>query len=222
MAMAADDSKIPAQRATPVPPAVDVREVTPQPIPVSVIISVKNEEGAIVECIAGLREFAQVVVVDSASADRTQELARAAGADVVNFEWNGSYPKKKQWCLDTLRLRHDWVLFIDADERPSRQLVDEIRHIVANGRVIEYAAFDISLDYYFLGQRLKHGHRVVKRALMHRSRTQFPPLKDVEAPGMGEQEGHYQPVTSGRVGVLNGRIEHEDKDPFSTGAALSE
>jgi glycosyltransferase involved in cell wall biosynthesis len=185
-------------------------------IPVSVVVPTRDEEAAIAACVRALSDFDQVIVVDSNSSDRTQVLAKEAGAEVVDYVWDGKYPKKKQWCLDNLDLRHDWVLFVDADEAPSRQLVTEIRTLAANGRLDQHAAYDIALDYHFLHRRLRFGHRVVKRALVHRARTVFPVLDDLAAPGMGEQEGHYQPVANGTVGTLGGRLSHDDRDPFST------
>jgi glycosyltransferase involved in cell wall biosynthesis len=185
-------------------------------IPVSVIISSKCEELSIARCVQAVSEFSQIVVVDSASPDRTQELAKEAGAEVVNYVWNGRYPKKKQWCLENIELRNEYVLFIDADEKPSRKLIEEISTLAKSREIERFAAYDISLDYHFLGKSLKHGHKVVKRALVNARRTTFPPLDDLEAPGMAEQEGHYQPIANGAIGSLNGKIVHDDQDPFST------
>ncbi len=108
-------------------------------IPVSVVIPTKNEEAGILECLASVKAFEQVIVVDSESPDRTQPLSRSAGAEVVNYHWDGAYPKKKQWCLDNLDLRHDWVLFIDGDERPSAALVSAIREAARTGKIDEFA-----------------------------------------------------------------------------------
>lgn len=188
-------------------------------IPVCVVIPTKNEEASILDCLASVQAFDQVIVVDSESPDRTQELSRAAGADVVPYRWDGRYPKKKQWCLDNLPLRHDWVLFIDGDERPSEELVRAIEQVTQSGKIDQYAAFDLDLEYHFLGRPLRHGHQVVKRALVHRERAVFPEVKDLDAPGMGEQEGHYQPTAEGNVGRLRGRLVHNDPDPFATWVA---
>jgi glycosyltransferase involved in cell wall biosynthesis len=186
-------------------------------IPLSVVVPTLNETRNIEECLAALSAFDQVVVVDSASADDTQSKAKDAGAEVVEFRWNHQYPKKKQWALDTLDLRHDWVLFVDGDETPSPALVDELRDVFSDpGRLGPYGAFDIDLDYTWCGRTLKHGHRVTKRALVHRARAHFPELDDLDAPGMGEQEGHYQPTTDYAVGHLRHRIEHDDHDPLSS------
>lgn len=183
-------------------------------LPVSAIVSTKNEEAAIHTCVAGLRDFDEVIVVDSMSTDSTVELARAAGARVINFDWKGVYPKKKQWCLDNVDTRHPWILFIDSDERPTPELIAEIGKLVARPEAA--VAYDIPLDYHFGGKQLRHGHKVSKRVLLRRDAVRFPEVDDLDAPGMGELEGHYQPEAYGPVGRTKAKLLHDDPDPVST------
>jgi glycosyltransferase involved in cell wall biosynthesis len=186
-----------------------------QKIPVTVLVQTKNEEVGIAACLAGLTAFDEVIVVDSDSDDRTKEIALASGAKVVNFSWNGRYPKKKQWQLENVQTTNEWVFFMDADEVPRQKLIDELRTLFAGGDPGP-VAFDIDLDYVFAGRLLKHGHRVTKRCLVKKGDVNFPVVDDLNAPGMGELEGHYQPVPSGGVGKLRGRILHNDLDPVAT------
>lgn len=181
------------------------------------VVPTKNEELAIQACLEGLEDFAEVIVLDSDSTDKTQEIARRLGAQVKNFTWNRGYPKKKQWALENLEVSFPWVLFIDADERPSKPLVDEIRRLISGDPAD--AAYDIPLEYRFSGQTLNHGHRVVKRCLMRRDLAHFPEIDDLAAPGMGEQEGHYQPKVTGSVGSLRSVLIHDDPDPLSSWVA---
>ncbi|MEU8351644.1 glycosyltransferase [Streptomyces sp. NPDC048845] len=174
----------------------------------------KNEAENIAAAVGSvIGHFEAVVVVDSDSDDDTVKIAERLGADVVPYQWDGGYPKKKQWCLDNVRTDIPWMLFIDGDERPSPELLSELRQIFS--RPVDVAAFDIPLGYWFAGKRLRHGYTIVKRALMDRTRCRFPVLGDLEAPGMGEQEGHYQPVAES-VRALRSPIEHEDLDPVRT------
>lgn len=184
-------------------------------IPLTVIVSTKNEERAIERCLASLTDFDEVLVVDSMSSDDTARLARDRGLRVINFEWNGFYPKKKQWCLDNIQFKNQWLLFIDADERPSQALVDELRRITEKSGN-PYKAYDVKLSYHFAGEQLEHGHTVVKRALIMPSHVRFPVLDDLDAPGMGELEGHYQPVVRGLVGHVGPRLIHDDPDLISS------
>ena len=184
-------------------------------IPISVVIPTKNEERAISPLLNALvGRFLEVFVVDSVSVDRTVEFSRRAGATVVDFDWDSKYPKKKQWCLEKLPLETNWVLFVDADESLPSALIEEMRDLCESGSIDDFDAYDITLDYVWQGKLLRHGQSVVKRALVHRARCRFPVLDDLAAPGMGEQEGHYQPVAA-RVGSLRGRIRHDDPDPFA-------
>jgi glycosyltransferase involved in cell wall biosynthesis len=185
-------------------------------IPITAIVSTKNEERAIGDCLVNLAPLAQIIVVDSLSEDGTQDIVREMGHELVTFDWNGRYPKKKQWCLDNLDIRHPWVLFVDADERPTEQLLNELRELTTKTVSSACDAYDIPLLYVFSGNELRHGHTVVKRALMKRAKATFPVIDDLAAPGMGELEGHYQPTIDGKVGRLKGRLLHHDPDPVST------
>jgi glycosyltransferase involved in cell wall biosynthesis len=180
-------------------------------LPIVVVIPTKNEEANIETTVKSvLDDFEAVVVVDSASTDRTVEIASGLGAEVASYVWDGRYPKKKQWCLDRIRTDIRWVLFLDGDEVPGPGLVDELRSVFS--RPVDVAAFDIPLSYYFAGRPLRHGYTVVKRSLLDRERSSYPTVDDLDAPGMGEQEGHYQPLAA-PVGALSARIEHRDLDP---------
>jgi glycosyltransferase involved in cell wall biosynthesis len=179
-------------------------------IPISVVVMTKNEERNVVACLDSLQRFDEVFVVDSGSTDRTRALAEARGATVVAFEWDGGYPKKKQWCLERLPFRHDWVLYVDADERVTPQLADEIERTLAGAP--SHAGFFVGLDYVFLGKLLRHGHRVFKLALLDRTRARFLDYPDLDAANMWEVEGHYQPAVEGSTAVLRGRLVHEDHD----------
>jgi glycosyltransferase involved in cell wall biosynthesis len=181
-------------------------------IPVSVLIITKNAGSHISECVESLGDFEQVIVVDSASTDETCNLAARHGVEIVNFTWNGTYPKKRQWCLDMLHLKHDWVLFVDADERVMPCLVREIRQIFRRKEPPVEAGFFITGQYAWGKKILSFGTRNRKIALLHRRRMMFPVVDDLDCPGMGEIEGHYQPVLKdgyqGKIGWLKHMMLH--------------
>jgi glycosyltransferase involved in cell wall biosynthesis len=179
-------------------------------IPISVVVMTKNEERNVAACLDSLQRFDEVFVVDSDSTDRTRALAEARGATVVDFKWDGGYPKKKQWCLERLPFSHNWVLYVDADERVTPELADEIERTLAGKP--SHDGFFVGLDYVFLGRLLRHGHRVFKLVLLDRRRARFLDYPDLDAANMWEVEGHYQPAVDGSTAVLRGRIVHEDHD----------
>jgi glycosyltransferase involved in cell wall biosynthesis len=181
-------------------------------VPVSAVVMTRDEAANLPACLASLSGFAEVFVVDSASADSTADIARAFGATVVPFVWNGAYPKKKQWCLDTLPFARDWVLFLDADERLTPELAAEIA-----GRVADpggCAGFFLKGRPVFLGRPLRFGGGFAKLALFDRRKAAFPPAGDLDVARMWEVEGHYQPVIAGPVGRLRARYRHEDAKPL--------
>lgn len=190
------------------PPNVDT-------LPITVLVQTKNEAVGIAACLSRLSDFDEVIVVDSDSDDGTPDIVRAHGASVVNFRWNGEYPKKKQWQLENVSVRNHWILFLDADETPTVELIEELRARFSDGSP-DAVAFDIDLDYVFAGTKLRYGHRVRKRCLVRPGRVEFPVMDDLEIPGMGELEGHYQPSARGRVDRLNSRILHNDLDPLAS------
>ena len=185
---------------------------TPTPIPVSVIIMTKNEERVLRHTLESVADFDQVFVVDSHSTDATCEIADELGAEVVPFTWDGAYPKKKEWALLNLPFKHDWVLYLDADELVTPQLAAEMKRLMFSSP--QHAAYDVELDYYFLGRLLRHGHKVTKRVLLQRHRVAWPHIDDLDVNTMWEVEGHYQPTVDGTVGRLTGTLEHNDRDPL--------
>ena len=75
-------------------------------IPISVVIPVKNEEKNLPRSLDLLTEFSEIIVVDSGSTDSTKEIAEKWGARFINFEWNGKFPKKRNWVLRNERLKN--------------------------------------------------------------------------------------------------------------------
>lgn len=190
-------------------------ELADRRIPVSVLVQTKNEAAGIAACLDSMvPHFDEVVVVDSCSTDATQEIARAHGAKVIEFDWNGQYPKKKQWMIESAGARNDWLLIMDADERVTDAMLQELRDRSDEMARQEFGAYEIPIDYVFNGKLLEHGHKVLKRTLVDRRRTTYPAIDDLDAPGMGELEGHYQPVIDGPIGRFDGAIHHDDQDPI--------
>lgn len=191
-------------------------------IPVSVIITTKNEEANIERCLRAVQNFSEVIVVDSQSSDKTTGICNKMRVQVVQFQWNGRYPKKRQWSLDTLALKHDWVFFVDADEVVTPALLHEIKTLFSNKNDhSNYAGFFVKGRYVWRGGViLKHGLLNNKIALLHRKRMSFPIVDDLKISGMGEMEGHYQPVLKQqafKIGQINTPLLHyayEDEEKW--------
>ncbi|WP_247895350.1 glycosyltransferase family 2 protein [Azospirillum brasilense] len=173
----------------------------------------RNEAVNLPHCLPALDRFAERFVVDSGSTDGTPAIAEAARARVVPFQWDGRYPKKKQWCLDHLPFHQDWVLFLDADERLSGALVEEIAAVMAAGP--RHAGYFINGRPVFLGRRLRFGAGNQKLALFDRRKAHYPLVPDLDVATMWEVEGHYQPVIAGTVGRLRHSLDHADDKPVA-------
>lgn len=119
---------------------------------VSVLVPTLDEELNLPECLRSVEWADEVFVVDSFSQDRTVELARSSGATVVQHAFE-SYSRQKNWALDTLPFRNDWVLILDADERATSGLRCEIEATLRN---TDYAGFYVNRRFIFLGAWIRH------------------------------------------------------------------
>jgi glycosyltransferase involved in cell wall biosynthesis len=182
-------------------------------IPVSVIVAVRNEARNLPRCLECLRDMGEVYVVDSQSTDNTVEIARSYGAKVVQFHYQGGWPKKRQWAMDTLRLRHDWILLLDADEALTPELTDEIRSAIRDPR---YDGYHIALRIYFLGRELRHsGASFRKLALFRRGKGRFEcRLKEQDA-SMADMEIHEHIVVEGPTATLKHPVLHHNFSSLS-------
>jgi glycosyltransferase involved in cell wall biosynthesis len=198
----------------------NVREITKREvgrqsatIPVTVIIAARNEAKNLPRCLEGLRNFAEVYVIDSQSTDETVEIARSYGAKVVQFHYRGGWPKKRQWAMDTLALAYDWILLLDADEIVTPELAAEIRNAIKDPAVNGYF---IILQTCFLGRALRHGDvGLWKMVLFRRGKARFEcRLKDQDV-SMADMEIHEHVVTDGAMGRLRQPILHRNVESLS-------
>src|SRR3954463_11400670 len=102
-------------------------------VPVSILIPVRNESANLPRCLQSVAWAAEVFVVDSQSTDSTPEIAARFGAEIVQFRFNGTWPKKKNWALENLPFEYEWIFILDADEVLPPEAEAEIRSIVTGG-----------------------------------------------------------------------------------------
>lgn len=123
----------------------------------TVIILTKNEEIHIARVIDNVKPIAsRVIVVDSISTDRTVEIAREHGAEVVDMPWRGNQAEQFNHALDTIDITTEWILRLDADEWLEQALIDEMR-VTVPSLPEEVTAGLIPRGRTFMGRRLKHG-----------------------------------------------------------------
>ncbi|MFC5050667.1 glycosyltransferase family 2 protein [Rubritalea spongiae] len=174
---------------------------------VTVCVPVKNEEKNLARCLEAIGSaFMQVVVIDSGSEDATCSIAREHGAEVVHFEWDGKFPKKRNWCLRNYVFQTDWVLFLDADEIISPAFIAEITSVVKQDRVV---GCWLNYSNWFMGCELKHGDKFRKLAFFKRSAGEYERFPE-DAWTHLDMEVHEHPVLEGPLGEVQSLIEHKD------------
>jgi glycosyltransferase involved in cell wall biosynthesis len=131
--------------------------MTPESEPrLSVVVLTKDEAANLPDLLASLRGLAcRVFVVDSGSRDATVAIAEAAGCAVVAHPFE-NYAAQRNWAFDHLPIDTPWVLSLDADERLTPELRDEIAGVVAADDPA-FAGWMLKKQTWFMGRWLKHG-----------------------------------------------------------------
>jgi glycosyltransferase involved in cell wall biosynthesis len=172
--------------------------MTGTPVPVSVVIAAHNEERQIGACVRSVSWAAEVLVVENDSTDDTLAQARAAGASAFSHPFT-SIGRQRNAAIE--RASREWVLVLDADERASPALGEEVRRRV--GEPAAPQAYRIRRHNVFLGRDIRHGGwqndqpvRLFRRDLRY-----------------DDSAVHEHVVTTGRVDVLDAALRHE---PYAT------
>lgn len=177
------------------------------PLPISVVIPVRNEAVNLGRCLEALgHDFAEVLVVDSHSSDATCDLAASHGARVVQFDWNGGFPKKRNWVLGNVALAADWVLFLDADEFVTDEFKAELAGALPGALV---AGFWLAYRNSFMGRWLRFGDRFSKLALIRKGAGEYERIEDQGWSDL-DMEVHEHPLLNGPTGRIHSPILHRD------------
>lgn len=166
-------------------------------MPLSVTLITRDAAGQLADCLASVAFADEIVVVDSGSIDDTVEFARRHGARVLQHEWLGFGPQK-QFAVDAAS--HDWVLCVDADERVSPELREQIVSELKAPRGFVYA---IPRRNRFLGRWLRHGEGYPDWSvrLFHRAHARW-----------GSEPVHEKVVSRSPVLKLSGDLLHDSAE----------
>jgi len=140
-------------------------------MPYSTVILTFNEEVNLQRCIASLTGCDDIVVLDSGSTDRTQEIALAAGAKVVERRFD-TFAGQRNFALEHIPFRHDWILHLDADECMTPALDAEIRAVC---REDTRSAYLIANKLMFMGRWIRRvsTYPTYQARLMRRGQSSF-------------------------------------------------
>lgn len=121
---------------------------------VDIFIPTYNEAAHITQTVTNALALGSVYVLDSLSTDGTQEMARRAGATVVEHPFE-NYSRQKNWGLDHLPFKGKWVFILDADERITPALRDEVLRIAADPGAA--SGYFVNRVVIFMGREIRHG-----------------------------------------------------------------
>jgi glycosyltransferase involved in cell wall biosynthesis len=181
-------------------------ETAKNAVPVSIIVPVRNEAANLPRCLDCVRWAGEIFVVDSCSTDKTAQIAEAHGAQVVQFDFNGTWPKKKNWALENLPFKNEWVFILDADEVLPPEAEHEFARAVADAG--EIAGYWINRRFMFMGKWLRHSYypnwnlRLFRHAL-----GRYEKLTDADTRS-GDNEVHEHVIVRGQTGRLRCEMDH--------------
>lgn len=120
---------------------------------ISAVVLARNEENNLSQCLSGLKWCDEIIVINDGSEDKTAAIAKSLGAKVISHPLFGDFAQQRNFALSLSK--GDWIFFVDADERVSSELAQEIQK--------EIIKDDGTSGYYFhridnfMGKFLKHG-----------------------------------------------------------------
>lgn len=171
---------------------------------IAVVVCTQDEELNLRRCLNSVTFANASFVVDGGSTDATIEIAQELGANVVRHPWTG-YAAQKNWALDNLPIKTGWVLFMDADERVTPELADEI--LAATTRQDgQHVGYYVARRMIFMGRWLR--------------RTYWYPdfnlrLFQVGSGRFEDRLVHERVALNGSAGYLRNDLIHEDRRPIA-------
>ncbi len=163
--------------------------------PLTVIIPTGNEIHNIDEVIASVDFADEILVVDSFSTDGTYERAVELATRVIRRAYENS-ASQKNWAIP--QAKHEWILLVDADERVTPELKEEILTVLDQNKGT-YVAYWIGRINYFMGQRVNYSgwrnDKVIR--LFKREVCRYE-----------DKHVHAEIIAEGRVGKLNHKLYH--------------
>lgn len=176
-------------------------------VPITIVIPIRNEEGNLQRCLESVVWAGEIIVIDSASTDGSLEIARHAKAKIVQFEFGGVWPKKKNWALRNVPFKHEWVFILDADEVLPPTAKDELRAIVSDP-THPLDGYWINRRFMFMGRWMRYAYYPNWNLRLFRHRLgRYEKLTD-EATGSGDNEVHEHIIVEGMTGRLKSEMDH--------------
>ncbi len=159
----------------------------------SVIILTKNAEDLIADCIDSISFADEVIVIDDLSNDRTVDIAKLKNANVISHSFSG-FAERRNFGLK--KAKSEWVFYIDADERVSKELEESITNLVSSGKHTGFSAYKVNRKNFYLGNNEWPVIEKMERIFKRKSLIEW--IGDL----------HETPRFDGEIGELEGFLLH--------------
>jgi len=160
---------------------------------ISAIILTKNVESLLADCIDSVSFCDEVIVIDDGSTDRSVDLAQHLGAKVFTLI-SRSFAERRNYGLK--QAKGKWVFYIDADERVSKELAEDIQEKVSSKNLNDPVAYRVSRKNFYLGKHEWPNIEKLERLFKKSALTEW------------KGEVHESPVVTGEIGKLKGYLSH--------------
>ena len=179
-------------------------------IDLTIVIPAKNEERNLPGCLNAIGKdlAAKIVLIDSGSTDATRKIAEEHDVEVIDFVWDGKFPKKRNWFLRNHKPSTKWVLFLDADEYLTQSFITEMTTALTNADK-DIVGFWLNYTIYFMGKVLKGGYPLNKLALFKVGAGEYERIDEDQWSKL-DMEIHEHPVLTGKLGEIKSKIDHQD------------
>ena len=158
------------------------------------IIPTENEQHNILEAIKSVNFCDEIMIIDSFSTDETIKLAEPLADTILQREYQNS-ASQKNWAIP--QAKNKWILLLDADERATPELKEEVISIINSNT--KYSGFWIKRQNYFMGKKIRfsgwQGDKVIR--LFRRDDCRYE-----------KKNVHAEIVSSGEIGILNNKLIH--------------
>jgi glycosyltransferase involved in cell wall biosynthesis len=183
-------------------------------VDLTILIPVKNEEKNIKFCLDPIKDWAkEIIVIDSKSTDNTRQIATDYGAKVIEFDYKGGWPKKRQYVIETYSFNTEWILLLDADEILDEKSKAAICNAIKNEDIDGYYLW---FRLEFLGKMLlKANPGLRKMSLFRIGKGNYERRFGDQDLSMGDMEVHEHVVVKGKVSDLNTPILHRNFNSLS-------
>jgi glycosyltransferase involved in cell wall biosynthesis len=175
---------------------------------ITIAIPIKNEVEVLQGCIDAIGDdfVEKIILIDSGSTDGSVEIAKRNNIEILDFTWDGKFPKKRNWFLRNHKPTTKWILFLDADEYITEAFKTEIRNSIIDENKV---GFWLSYSRYFLGKKMKWGYPMRKLALFKVGAGEYEKIEENNWSAL-DMEIHEHPILNGKTGVVKSEIDHLD------------